>query len=179
MGSNSSIVDTGIEATDLNTEEESREKVFKHGFTLTELYNMALVFYKKNKNSLHVTYQEKVDLVAYYKQITCGRFDQAHVPEVGYFDVIGNDRKKAWQALGGMAPDVAKEKFFDVVENNSSDFVQTVTNKRAEIDAEIERKRLKEEERKRREEEERERLRLEELERKRKEEEERLRKEEE
>ena len=62
-----------------------------------------------------------------------------------------------------MAPDVAKEKFFDVLENNSSDFVQTVINKRTEIDAEIERKRLEEEERKRREEEERERLRLEEV----------------
>jgi len=154
-------------------------ETFKLGFTLDDLYKVSLDFYKKEKEELTLGYSDKVQLVALWKQITAGRYSQSKMPEVGYFDVIGNDRRKAWEALADMSKDTAKEKFCETLEERCPSYVDFITAKRAEIDAEIERKRLEEEERLRLEAEERERLRLEEEERLRLAEEERLRKEEE
>merc|ERR1712023_130888 len=126
--------------------------VYKMGFTLTELYKLSLDYYKKTKDALTLNYFDKVKLVALWKQATVGKYNQATAPAVGYFDVIGNDRKKAWEALGDMAPDVAKQNFCDILEQHCQEYVTYVSEKRAELDAEIERKRLEEEERLRKEE---------------------------
>lgn len=32
-------------------------------------------------------------MTAYWKQISCGPYDPEKYPDVGYFDVIGNDRR--------------------------------------------------------------------------------------
>ena len=155
------------------------EETFKLGFTLDDLYKLSLNFYKKEKEELPLGYSEKVQLVALWKQISVGRFNQSKMPEVGYFDVIGNDRRKAWQALGDMSKDVAQEQFCGILETSCPSYTDFITTRRAEIDIEIERKRVEEEERLRVEAEEQERLRKEEEERLRLAEEERLRLEEE
>ena len=72
-----------------------------------------------------------------------------------------------------MAPDVAKEKFCQILESNTQTFIPFVEARKRQIEAEIERKRKEEEERIRREEEER--RKKEEADRIRKEEEERIR----
>jgi len=172
-------------ANDAQEVKEVVEEVYKLGFSLNELYKLALEYYRTNKQTLTTMgYADKIQIVALWKQVTAGRFSTSKAPDIGYFDVIGNDRKKAWQALGDMDEQVAKQQFCDLLQANSDEYVETVREKRAQLDAEIERKRVEEEERLRKEEEERkikeeeERLRLEE-ERLRKEEEERIRKEEE
>lgn len=130
-------------------------------------------YYRKEKDFLPLTYHDKVQLVALWKQISCGKYDDSKVSEIGYFDVIGNDRRKAWGALADMAPDVAKEKFCNTLEKNCPNYTEFVANRKREFEAEIERKRKFVEERKRKEEEER--RRREEEEKIRREEEERIR----
>ena len=45
------------------------------------------------KQIIKLTYDDKVQLTAYWKQISSGAYDPEKYPDVGYFDVIGNDRR--------------------------------------------------------------------------------------
>ena len=40
-----------------------------------------------------MTYEDKIRLTALWKQAQCGKYDISKIPDVGYFDVVGNDRK--------------------------------------------------------------------------------------
>ncbi|KAM4694170.1 Golgi resident protein GCP60 [Discoglossus pictus] len=148
------------------------------GFSLEELYGLALKFFKdKDGKAFHPTYEEKLKLVALHKQVLLGPYNPDTCPEVGFFDVLGNDRRKEWAALGNMEKQEAMTEFVALLNRCCHLFSTYVTSHKIEKE-EQERKRLEEEERKRREEEERERLQREE-EKRRREEEERLRREEE
>ena len=143
------------------------EGIYKLGFSLNDLYKLSLQFYRKDKEELTLSYKDKVQLVALWKQISAGAYNKSKFPEIGYFDVIGNDRRKAWEALQDMTAEVARQQFCDLLETKCPSYVVFIAEKKQEIEAEILRKKLEEEERIR--------LEQEELERKRKEEEERLR----
>uniref|UniRef100_A0A672YSX3 Golgi resident protein GCP60 n=1 Tax=Sphaeramia orbicularis TaxID=375764 RepID=A0A672YSX3_9TELE len=150
----------------------------KWGFPLQELYGMALKFFKdKDGKAFHPTYEEKLRLVALHKQVLLGPYNPDASPEVGFFDVLGNDRRKEWASLGNMEKEEAMVEFVKMLNKCCNLFAPYVTSHKIEKE-EQERKRKEEEERQRREEEERERQRQEE-ERRRLEEEERLRREEE
>ncbi|XP_034435845.1 Golgi resident protein GCP60 isoform X2 [Hippoglossus hippoglossus] len=150
----------------------------KWGFPLLELYGMALKFFKdKDGKAFHPTYEEKLRLVALHKQVLLGPYNPDASPEVGFFDVLGNDRRKEWAALGNMEKEDAMVEFVKLLNKCCNLFSPYVTSHKIERE-EQERKRQEEEERQRREEEEREQQRQEE-ERRRLEEEERLRREEE
>ncbi|KAL7987410.1 hypothetical protein Chor_006329 [Crotalus horridus] len=150
------------------------------GFDLEELYGLALRFFKeKDGKAFHPTYEEKLKLVALHKQVLLGPYNPDTCPEVGFFDVLGNDRRKEWAALGGMAKQEAMTEFVKLLNRCCHLFSTYVTSHKIEKE-EQEKKRVRreEEERRQREEEERERLQKEE-EKRRQEEEERLRREEE
>ncbi|XP_054617062.1 Golgi resident protein GCP60 isoform X2 [Dunckerocampus dactyliophorus] len=150
----------------------------KWGFPLQELYGMALKFFKdKDGKAFHPTYEEKLRLVALHKQVLLGAYNPDASPEVGFFDVLGNDRRKEWASLGNMEKEEAMVEFVRLLNKCCNLFAPYVTSHKIEKE-EQERKRKEEEERQRQEEEERERQRQEE-ERRRLEEEERLRREEE
>ncbi|XP_059368660.1 Golgi resident protein GCP60-like isoform X2 [Carassius carassius] len=150
----------------------------KWGFHLVELYGLALRFFKeKDGKAFHPTYEDKLRLVALHKQVLLGPYNPDASPEVGFFDVLGNDRRKEWASLGNMEKDEAMLEFVKLLNKCCSLFAPFVASHKIEKE-EQERKRREEEEWRRREEEERERLRQEE-ERRRCEEEERLRREEE
>ncbi|XP_062267147.1 Golgi resident protein GCP60 isoform X2 [Platichthys flesus] len=150
----------------------------KWGFPLLELYGMALKFFKdKDGKAFHPTYEEKLRLVALHKQVLLGPYNPDASPEVGFFDVLGNDRRKEWAALGNMEKEDTMVEFVKLLNKCCNLFAPYVTSHKIERE-EQERKRQEEEERQQREEEERERQRQEE-ERRRLEEEERLRREEE
>ncbi|XP_030578047.1 Golgi resident protein GCP60 isoform X2 [Archocentrus centrarchus] len=150
----------------------------KWGFPLLELYGMALKFFKdKDGKAFHPTYEEKLRLVALHKQVLLGPYNPDASPEVGFFDVLGNDRRKEWASLGNMEKDEAMVEFVKLLNKCCNLFAPYVTSHKIERE-EQERKRREEEERLRQEEEERERQRQED-ERRRLEEEERLRREEE
>ncbi|XP_076021418.1 Golgi resident protein GCP60 [Genypterus blacodes] len=150
----------------------------KWGFPLLDLYGMALKFFKdKDGKAFHPTYEEKLRLVALHKQVLLGPYNPDASPEVGFFDVLGNDRRKEWAALGNMEKEEGMVEFVKLLNKCCTLFAPYVTSHKIERE-EQERKRKEEEERLRLEEEERERQRQEE-ERRRLEEEERLRREEE
>ncbi|XP_048363083.1 Golgi resident protein GCP60 [Sphaerodactylus townsendi] len=148
------------------------------GFGLEELYGLALRFFKeKDGKAFHPTYEEKLRLVALHKQVLLGPYNPDTCPEVGFFDVLGNDRRKEWAGLGNMTKQDAMTEFVKLLNRCCHLFSTYVTSHKIEKE-EQEKKRREDEERRRREEEERERLQKEE-EKRRREEEERLRREEE
>ncbi|XP_072298664.1 Golgi resident protein GCP60 [Eucyclogobius newberryi] len=150
----------------------------KWGFPLQELYGMALKFFKdKDGKAFHPTYEEKLRLVALHKQVLLGPYNPDATPEVGFFDVLGNDRRKEWASLGNIEKEEAMVEFVRLLNKCCNLFAPYVISHKIERE-EQERKRKDEEERQRQEEEELERLRQEE-ERQRLEEEERLRREDE
>ncbi|XP_050737484.1 Golgi resident protein GCP60-like isoform X1 [Eriocheir sinensis] len=144
------------------------------GFSLPDLYRIALKFYKeKEGKAVHLGYAEKCAFVGLTQQVTHGPFDPTSSPPIGVLDVVGKDRRLAWQALGPMTREEAKQQFI----NKLSDLVPTF---RPYVEAmwadKLEKERLaKEEEERQKEEEERRKLEEEEQ---RKEEEERKKQEE-
>uniref|UniRef100_A0A8C3PT94 Golgi resident protein GCP60 n=1 Tax=Calidris pygmaea TaxID=425635 RepID=A0A8C3PT94_9CHAR len=171
--------EAGGEAAEEEEEEEAALNPERRwGFALEELYGLALRFFKeKDGKAFHPTYEEKLKLVALHKQVLLGPYNPDTCPEVGFFDVLGNDRRKEWAALGNMSKQKAMTEFVKLLNRCCHLFSTYVTSHKIEKE-EQEKKRREEEERRRREEEERERLQKEE-EKRRREEEERLRREEE
>ncbi|TSK58154.1 Golgi resident protein GCP60 [Bagarius yarrelli] len=156
--------------------ENSVERIW--GFPLVELYGLALKFFKeKDGKAFHPTYEEKLRLVALHKQVLQGPYNPDASPEVGFFDVLGNDRRKEWAALGNISKEEAMVEFVKLLNKCCTLFAPFIASHKIEKE-EQERKRREEEEQRRQEEEERERQ-LQEDERRRKEEEERMRREEE
>jgi len=111
------------------------------GFPLDELFKLSLQFYKeKVGKAFHLTYLQKLRLVALTKQAAVGAYDAKYMPDVGMFDVVGNDRRKAWQALGDMSKDAAMTEFVVSLDQNCSVF-------RAHVEAHVEEKRERERQR--------------------------------
>ncbi|CAL1536287.1 unnamed protein product [Lymnaea stagnalis] len=135
-----------IAATSLS--EKHKEK---WGFPLEEVYKIALRFFKdKEGKALQLTYQTKLKLVALTKQAAYGKFRPDLLPDVGFLDVVGNDRRQAWQTLGDMAKEDAMAEFVQKMSDSCSLFEPYVEAHKAEKE-EAERK-LKEEEEKQKEE---------------------------
>jgi len=85
-------------------------------FTLSqeELYRLALSFYKEQEGKgLQVPYQLRIELVALTQQAKLGSFQKAEadLPPLGTFDIIGKERRAAWEVLGDMDKDEAKAQF--------------------------------------------------------------------
>ncbi|KAG7154056.1 Golgi resident protein GCP60-like [Homarus americanus] len=144
------------------------------GFSLSELYRIALKFFKeKEGKAVHLGYAEKCELVGMTQQVMHGPFDPVTSPPVGVLDVVGKDRRLAWQALGSMSREEAKQQFISTLSNLVPTFRPYVEAMWAD---KLEKERLaREEEERQREEEERRKLEEEE---RRKEEEERKKQEE-
>ncbi|EMP24544.1 Protein TMED8, partial [Chelonia mydas] len=49
---------------------------------------------EKDGKAFHPTYEEKLKLVALHKQVLLGPYNPDTCPEVGFFDVLGNDRRR-------------------------------------------------------------------------------------
>ncbi|KAG1971547.1 GOLD domain-containing protein [Pimephales promelas] len=148
------------------------------GFTLHELFRLALKFFKEmNGKAFNPTYEENLRLVALHKQITLGPYNPEACPEIGFFDWLGNDRRKEWLRLGSMAKEDAMEDFVKLLNSCCALFAPYVTSHKIEKE-EQEKRQREEEERLRLEREEQERRRLEEEARRREEEEMRIKEEE-
>ncbi|XP_050344140.1 Golgi resident protein GCP60 [Nymphalis io] len=81
---------------------ESEER--KWGLPLREVYKHGLSFYKdKEGKAIHLSYEDRLKLVAYTQQAAHGPLDLNSAPPLGVLDVIGRDRRSAWQALGQMS----------------------------------------------------------------------------
>lgn len=49
--------------------------------------------------------------MALHKQVLLGPYNPDTSPEVGFFDVLGNDRRREWAALGNMSKEDAMVEF--------------------------------------------------------------------
>ncbi|XP_059145919.1 Golgi resident protein GCP60-like isoform X2 [Physella acuta] len=137
--------------TSLNLDDQYK---LKWGFPLEEVYKIALRFFKeKEGKALQLTYQTKLKLVALTKQASFGKFRPDCSPDVGFLDVVGNDRKQAWQALGDMSKEAAMADFVHKMAESCSLFEPYVEAHKAEKE-ESERKQKEEEEKRKQEEEE-------------------------
>ncbi|KAK6182628.1 hypothetical protein SNE40_010270 [Patella caerulea] len=133
----------------------------KWGFPLEELYKIALKFFKeKEGKALQLTYKDKLKLVAYTKQVVFGKFRNDTSPDVGFLDVVGNDRRQAWQSLGDMSKECAMEEFIKSLNSTCNLFQPYVKALKTEQEEQI-RKQKEEEEKRLHEEEERKRQELE------------------
>lgn len=58
-----------------------------------KLTTFPLLLSDKDGKAFHPTYEEKLRLVALHKQVLLGPYNPDASPEVGFFDVLGNDRR--------------------------------------------------------------------------------------
>uniref|UniRef100_A0A1B0GQT0 ACB domain-containing protein n=1 Tax=Phlebotomus papatasi TaxID=29031 RepID=A0A1B0GQT0_PHLPP len=89
----------------------------KWGFPLKEIYRLALKFYKeKLGKAVYISYEDNLKLVAFTQQTTHGPLDPDKTPPIGVLDVIGRDRRLAWQQLGDIGRGQAMQGFIDLLD---------------------------------------------------------------
>ncbi|KAK6997987.1 Golgi resident protein GCP60, partial [Biomphalaria glabrata] len=93
---------------------------------------MLLSSAEKEGKALQLTYQSKLKLVALSKQATFGKFRPDLLPDVGFLDVVGNDRRQAWQALADMSKEAAMAEFVQKMADSCSLFQPYVEAHKAE-----------------------------------------------
>ncbi|KAL6267045.1 hypothetical protein P5V15_000121 [Pogonomyrmex californicus] len=143
------------------------------GFETRELYKLALNFYKeKEGKAVHLSYEDKLKLVAFTQQVTHGKCTAENAPPLGVLDMIGRDRRLAWQNLGDISKEQAMEGFIVLLDKLCPLFRTVVEAQKRDFE---EKQRLKKEEETKKLEEERKLKELEEE--KKKQEEERLKEE--
>nr|CAB3219678.1 Golgi resident protein GCP60 [Phallusia mammillata] len=134
---------------------------------------MAIKFYRDNegKRTFEMEYDDKVQLMSLTKQVSHGPLNQQNtLPDIGYLDMFGHDRRKAWGLLGDMSSNDARRKFIETIDHKVPVFgpfmiahqKEKEEKERQRIREEEERKRLEEEKRLREEEERRKQEELEE-----------------
>ncbi|XP_076816028.1 Golgi resident protein GCP60-like [Clavelina lepadiformis] len=142
------------------------------GFSLHEAFRMAIKFYKDNegKKTLDgMPYDDKVYLSALTKQVSHGPLAQQHdLPDIGFLDMFGHDRRKVWSSLADISSNDARRKFIHKLTQTIPVFAPFMVAHQKEKE---------EQERQRQKKEEAERLRIEEEKRKKEEEEQRRNKE--
>lgn len=106
---------SNIELLDGSDTEDS--KILKWNLPLKELFRMACSFYKeKSGKAIHLSYEDNLKLVAFTQQAAHGPLDLVKAPPLGMFDVIGKDRRIAWQHLGTITKLQAMEGFIDLLD---------------------------------------------------------------
>nr|CAD7440984.1 unnamed protein product [Timema bartmani] len=140
------------EACNETNNKENDESFNIWGFRLKDLYRLALKFYKeKEGKAVHLSYEDKLKLVAFTRQVSHGKFNQDSLSPLGVLDVIGRDRSLAWQSVGDMSREEAMSGFVELLDKVCSLFKPYVeAHKRDEEErvrlAQKEQERLQEEE---------------------------------
>lgn len=98
------------------------EDIEKWGLPLRDLYRLAMAFYRENRKKNPCSYEDNLKLASFTQQATHGPFDAATAPPVGVLDVIGRDRRVAWQNLGQITKVQALEGFVDSLDRLCPDF---------------------------------------------------------
>lgn len=108
---------------------------------------------EKNGKAFHLSYEDNTKLVAYTHQAKGGAFDPNTAPPLGVLDVIGKDRRVAWQNLGSMSKEDAIDGFIELIDKlcpSFSPYIEAVKkNKEENLRLELEQKRKEEEEKER------------------------------
>ena len=91
------------------------------GFSSKETYDLALRFMheKDGSKAVAMSYADKLRLAALTKQASKGPFNPEHMPDVGFLDRVGNDRREAWRQLGDMPREKAMADLVGLVDSLS------------------------------------------------------------
>lgn len=92
-------------------EKKARWKYFVSNFFTTD----------KSGKAVQIGYEDNLKLVALTQQAAHGPIG-ANVPPIGAFDVIGRDRRVAWQNLGTISKSQAMEGFIDLLDRMCAPF---------------------------------------------------------
>lgn len=88
----------------------------KWGLPLKHVYQLALKFFKDMEGkALNLTYEDKLKLVAFSKQVAFGKCNEGTLPQLGVLDVIGRNRRLAWKELDDMKAEEAMTNFIDLL----------------------------------------------------------------
>lgn len=79
-------------------------------------------FTDKSGKAVHFSYEDNLKLVAFTQQASHGPVDLQNAAPLGVLDVIGRDRRMAWQQLGKISKAQAMEGFIDLLDRLCSLF---------------------------------------------------------
>jgi acyl-CoA-binding protein len=79
------------------------------------------------KDNILLDYEQKVQLLALYKQEKYGPHSPGKDEETGYFDIIGGDRRKAWIKLGDMGREEAQKELVQLLYKAAPQFQEYVS----------------------------------------------------
>lgn len=83
-----------------------------------------------------MSYDDNTKLVAFSLQAKTGPLDPSNAPALGVLDVIGKDRRVAWQNLGNMPREEAIDRFIELIEKlcpSFSPYIEAVKKNKEEI----------------------------------------------
>lgn len=96
-------------------------------------YVIFLYLTEKEGKAIHLSYQDKLKLVAYKCQTSHGNYidNQGSLSPLGVLDVIGRDRRIAWQSLGSLSKEEAMLGFVELLDKSCPLFRPSIeANKR-------------------------------------------------
>lgn len=70
----------------------------------------------KSGKAVHLSYEDNLKLIAFTQQASHGPLDIRNAQPLGVLDVIGRDRRIAWQQLGTISKGQAMEGFLDLLD---------------------------------------------------------------
>jgi len=95
-----------------------------------ELYKFGLTFFKENEGrNFHLAYQDKIDIVAFTQQANHGNLKEANLPPLGTLDIIGKERRAAWEKLEGFSKEKAQKEFIDFLLKKAPGFQDFLKDK--------------------------------------------------
>ena len=101
----------------------------------------------KEGKAINLSYLNKLRLVALSQQVSQGPFNLKKASPLGVLDVIGRDRRDAWQSLGNMTKDEAMTEFIELLDKLCPLFKPFVEAQKTDIEekAKFEEERKKQE----------------------------------
>uniref|UniRef100_A0A8D8PZZ1 Golgi resident protein GCP60 n=1 Tax=Cacopsylla melanoneura TaxID=428564 RepID=A0A8D8PZZ1_9HEMI len=108
---------------DQNPTDETDNNHEKWALPLKVIYQLALKFFKEMEGkAVNLSYEDKIKLVALFKQVVFGKCNEENLPQLGVLDVIGKNRRLAWKELGGMSANDAMLNFINLLDDKCSLF---------------------------------------------------------
>lgn len=121
-------------------------KGYNHVFVSCIIYSTVLIVLflltllsDKEGKAFHLGYDQKCKLLAFTQQVSHGSFNPDLHGNVGVLDVVGKDRKIAWQKLGDMSRETAMLSFVETLNSACPLFHACVEAHKKEIEMKAER----------------------------------------
>lgn len=73
-------------------------------------------FLEKSGKAIQLSYEDNLKLVAFTQQSKYGPLDTSRASTLGYMDIIGKDRRNAWNQLGDLTKAQSQEGFIDLLD---------------------------------------------------------------